>query len=252
MGNVYASNERTAGLTDIFNEVEEDLRREQYLKIWQKYGRVGLGIFIGAILVVSGYVIWQNYQEGRHRAQSAVFHEFLSAEPAPEGVAREAALVELIDELDGGYNALARLELASTFVASEKYPEAISLYEDIAEDGGVERSLRDIAALKGALLQAEVLSLADMRQKVERLAAPGHPLRFSAGELLGYVAYRTGDLTAAEAYLSAVRDDVEVPSNTGLRVADLLAFMAGKGEVASNKPTEPQPEQPATEVTSDK
>lgn len=233
-------------MVDIFTEVEEDLRREQYYKLWKNYGRIGLGVFAGAILAVTAYAVWESHQQDVRREQSARYQDVMFADPPLEGVALEGALTKLTEEMGGGYKTLAQFNLAAAFVNEKKYPEAIALFEALAADSGADRSLRDVATIKAAALQAEVLTLDEMRKKLARLTAPEEAMRFSAGELLAYVAYRTGDLTAAQGYLTALRDDAEIPANARQRVSDMLAFIAGRGVAETGAPAaESAPEAPA-------
>jgi len=45
-------------VTDIFHEVDEEVRREQLKKIWQRYGNY---IIAGCLLVVVGIAAWRGY-----------------------------------------------------------------------------------------------------------------------------------------------------------------------------------------------
>jgi hypothetical protein len=43
-------------MSDIFQEVEEDVRRERYEKLWKKYGNYIIAL---AVLIVAGVAAWQ-------------------------------------------------------------------------------------------------------------------------------------------------------------------------------------------------
>ena len=59
-------------VADIFNEVDEDVRKEKSLALWKAYGKYVIGV---AVLVVAGtaaYVGWQNYTVSQSRSQGSI------------------------------------------------------------------------------------------------------------------------------------------------------------------------------------
>ena len=48
-------------MTDIFREVDEDIRQERYLKIWKRYGRYVAGAATLVVLTTAAYVAWRDY-----------------------------------------------------------------------------------------------------------------------------------------------------------------------------------------------
>jgi len=61
-------------MTDLFEEVREDLLRAKYLKIWQDYGKYFIGGLILIIILVSGFFINLDYQNKKdERSTTAVF-----------------------------------------------------------------------------------------------------------------------------------------------------------------------------------
>ena len=211
-------------MTDIFQEVEEDLRNEQYRRLWNRYGPGTLAV-IGAVLAITiAWAVWDTVSEGRRQAQSAVYEAFWAGEP--EGQKVVEGIDGLAPELGGGYAILAKLDKAAGLVETEKWAEARALFEEVAADSAAPRQLRDVASLKAAYLVAETASLPDMQSRLATLAAPSNPLRISAGELLGYVAYRTGDIEAARGYFAGVLAEQTVPRDQRERIEDLSAAIA--------------------------
>ena len=43
-------------MTDLFREVEEDLRREQFSKLWEKYGAWVIGLAVGIVVLTAAFV----------------------------------------------------------------------------------------------------------------------------------------------------------------------------------------------------
>ena len=66
-------------MTDIFNEVNEEVRREQLKRLWERYG-----IYLVAlcVLIVVGVGAWRGYEwwQGKQAAQSgAAFEQAVAA-----------------------------------------------------------------------------------------------------------------------------------------------------------------------------
>jgi len=218
-------------LSDIFQEVDEDLRHEEYSKLWKQYGGYIIGACVAIVLLAAGIVGWRNYQDHVHKSASLKYQNIVhSAEDNPpaldENMAKQLAAIE--PSLTKGYRLLSELQRAAIYVKVKKYADAIGLLDTVAHDSDASKEMRDVAALKSAYLQAETSSLADMRKRVEKLAVPESAFRFSADELLGYVAYRTGDLKAAQDYFAAILSDPTAPSGVHQRAQIMAGLIANK------------------------
>ncbi len=52
-------------MSDIFREVEEDVRRERLEKLWKPYGDYVIAAGRGRLLGIGGYKLWQRYETSR-------------------------------------------------------------------------------------------------------------------------------------------------------------------------------------------
>ena len=66
-------------MSDIFREIDEELRRDNLLKLWSHYGRYIIAIAVFALAVAGGIVAWRDHQLSERRAQSARYAAALSA-----------------------------------------------------------------------------------------------------------------------------------------------------------------------------
>ena len=53
-------------MADIFREVDEDIRKERYEKLWKRYRWWLLGITLALIIAVAAYVIIKEQNDARH------------------------------------------------------------------------------------------------------------------------------------------------------------------------------------------
>src|ERR1700761_5983088 len=95
-----------AYLSDIFREIDEELRRDNLLKLWSRYGRYIVALTVLALVVAGGVVAWREHQLSERRAQSMRYSSALSL--AREGKDAEAAKVlAVVAQEGGGYATLA-------------------------------------------------------------------------------------------------------------------------------------------------
>ena len=55
-------------MTDIFKEVDEDLRREQFRKLWDRFGPYVIGLAILIVVATAGIRGWDYWQEKQAQA----------------------------------------------------------------------------------------------------------------------------------------------------------------------------------------
>jgi hypothetical protein len=213
-------------VTDIFREVDEDLRRDQIGLLWKKYGLQMIAAFVAVVLVAGGVVAWKAYRAATARAASLKYQEVVQAgenatQKAPEE--RLSALDAITSRLTPGYLVLARFDRAAALIETHHQDEAIKVLDAIAAENSVDAVLRDVAQIKAAFLRVETVSFAEMKSKLARLAAPESAFRFSAAEILGYAAFRAGDLAAACTYYQSITSDLSAPADIRQRADDMLS-----------------------------
>ena len=82
-------------MSDIFREVDDDLRREQLKRMWDRYGTYVIGLAVLIVLVTAGWRFYEYWQEQRAEASGDRFVAALRL--AEDGKHTEA--VTALDEL---------------------------------------------------------------------------------------------------------------------------------------------------------
>jgi len=209
-------------LADIFDEIEEDLRRERAKKLWERYGWI---VLVAAGAVVLGVAGWRGWQWHEQRQASRAAERFLAATAAAdrgEAAAAAAAFAELSREAPSGYRVLARLREAGVMAREGDTAAAVALYETLARDPGVPPLYRDLAALLAVLHQADTGDPRALADRLAPLAAPGAAFRFSAMELQAVLAERRGDHAEARRLLEALAGDPAAPDGVRRRAGEVL------------------------------
>ncbi|MCE9651061.1 MAG: tetratricopeptide repeat protein [Parvibaculum sp.] len=202
-------------MTDLFSEIEQDLRREQASKLWEKYGIYLAGAAVAIVLVAAAIVGWRAWQTSRNEAASARFDEIVAeaAKQKPEEAAKTFG--DFAAGTTSGYAAMARMHQAASLTQSGDTKGAVAVYDEIAGQSGLSGIVQDMARIKAGLLLVDTASYDDMNARLASLDETDNPWRNNARELLGLAAYKSGKYAEAETNFSAIVAD---PSSTaGLR-----------------------------------
>jgi hypothetical protein len=136
----------------------------------------------------------------------------------------DAAFAKLSQDGSSGYRVLAQLKSAADLTTTDQ-KAAIAAYDAISADRGVPQPLRDLAAIRAAMLLVDSTPLSDMTQRLEPLTGSTSTFRHTARELLALSAWRVGDTAAARRWGDMIMTDGETPSSMRQRVEVLLALL---------------------------
>jgi len=211
-------------VSEIFDEVDEDVRRDQLKKLWDQYS---IYIVAGALLIIAAVGGWRGYQylEAKRAAEAGVaFDKAVELSEANKHAEAEAAFTELAAKAPSGYRMLARLRAASELALRD--PQAAAKqYDDIAADRSVGASERELARIRAAELLLETSSYPNMLQRLETATAPEATFRHTARELLALSAWYANDTAAARRWLDLIAGDGETPSSLRSRADALQALL---------------------------
>ncbi len=210
-------------MADIFQEVDEELRRDKAQEWWRKYS---LYVYIVAAVVVvgtGGYQAWIAYDLDQRSKRSADFAAAL--ELADDG--DQAGAIEALAALEdsSGYGLLAQFEQARLLAASGDSDAAIALWDALASNASSGAAYQGIATLLSVLHQIDDGDPSALEARLQPLAAAGAPYRASALELLAVLALNAGDTDTARAHLTEIADEAGAPGNLRRRATQLLATL---------------------------
>lgn len=218
---------RVCRVSDIFAEVDEELRADKAQQMLKKYGAVLIAAAVVVVLAVAG---WQAWRAWSAREAARVAGLFLDGMKAAEAGQRDVALAELTKaggEGGAGYRALARLREASLrFDAGEK-DAALGLWDKVASDGAVDPLLRDFAALQWVWHQIDSAAPDALRNRLVPLAAPDAAFRPLAEEAQALLDIREGRKEPARLLLKRLSQDSAAPDGVRGRAAGLLERLGG-------------------------
>ena len=211
-------------MSELFDEVDEDVRREQLKKLWDKYS---VYIVAAALLVIAAVGGWRGYQylEAKKAAEASVaFNKAVDLSDQNKHAEAEAAFNSLAVTAPSGYRLLARLRAASE-VASRDPQAAVKLYDDIAADRGVAALDQELARVRAAQLLVDKSPYPDLLTRLQSETESTATFRHTARELLALSAWRANDMTSARKWLDMIANDSETPPGMRSRAEALQGLL---------------------------
>ena len=213
-----------AGVSDIFREIDEELRRDNLLKLWSRYGKYVIAVALLAVLIAGGIVAWREHQASERRAQASRYASALAL--ARDGKSADAAkLFAVLAQEGGGYSLLAAFEEAELVAKNGDRKASIAAYDRLAGASGIDPEFRDLAALLSVM---HALPDGDPKAAIERLqplTASGHPWRASALDLTAAAKLKSGDRGGALEIYKQLADDLSAPRGLRARAAEMAAAL---------------------------
>jgi hypothetical protein len=207
-------------------EIDEELRRERLLKLWDQYGTYFL---IAAALVIVGVGGWRWYESRQTAAaESASLQYIIALRDYAIGKPEDAQknLENLLPKAPHGYAQLSRLRMAAYERSSGNIPEAIGLYSEVADDSSADAILVDYARLQIAAIKLDAGDFTDAKNRLTPLSTDDNAWRHSARELLGVTAYKAGRPAEARNHFQRLLSDSTVPPGITERVKVVMVVMA--------------------------
>ncbi len=213
-------------MADIFQEVDEDVRSDQYRTLWKNYGRYALAGAIGIVVATAVGVAWREHIQSSRLEASERFEA--AAQLLASGAESEAieAFAVLTDESLGGYTQLAGLREALARIAAGDDEGAVRAYDRVADAGG-DKILREFASLRAALLLMDTATPEELSRRLEPLARDGGAWRYSARELQAIVALQAGDEARALELFTALSEESEAPRGIRTRAGEMIDALGG-------------------------
>jgi hypothetical protein len=211
-------------VSELFDEVDEDVRRDQLKQLWDRYS---VFIVAGALLVIAAVGGWRGYQyleAQKAAAAGTAFDQAADLAEQNKHAEAEAAFTKLAAEAPSGYRTLARLRAAAE-AATRDPQSAVKLYDEIAADRSANVPEQDLAKLRAAGLLLETTTYDNMSQRLQSAAEPGSTYRHSARELLALSAWRANNVAETRHWLDLIANDAETPASLRSRVEALQALL---------------------------
>jgi hypothetical protein len=213
-------------MSDIFQEVDEEVRRDKAAEFWKKYQNVILTAAALVVLASAGFRYWQYERDRAEQAAGDQFQEALAALEGGKLDEARAGFDKIAAQGPSGYRALAQMAAAGAKAAKDPQG-AIAAFDAVAGDASIDPLLRDAARLRAALLRADSAGEAQKGEaELTSLATDNGPYRRVARLALGALALERKDYDDAAKQFDLVLSDPETSPDERQAAARWLGLVA--------------------------
>lgn len=227
-------------MADIFEEIREDLRRQQLHNFWQTYGKYIIALLLAIVIGVGVYEYMKHHNRTHGEADSLAFAEAVALVETGKTDDGLAALAEVQKTAKPGYRFLAGVREAEVLAGKGDRAGAVQVFERLAADSGIERVLRDYAELQ-AISETMDMGNADTNaliKRLEPLAAPDGAFAPLAEELMAMLDLKSGQTADARERLERIAANEDAAPALRSRAHELLTLIPGATPAVPAAPKE--------------
>jgi hypothetical protein len=211
-------------VSDIFREVDEEIRKERYHTLWKRYGPWVITAVVALVLAVAGYEGWKSWQRSQALAASDRYAEAVAAVEAGNTEQALTQLAEMAEPAGSGYGLLAAFRRAELLAGQGQTEQAVQLWQRIAASGG-DTALRQLATVFSVMHRMDDGDPAQLASRLQPLAEGEGAFRLTAVELQALLAHKQGERARAVELYKQVADAADVPPAQRQRATQMLALL---------------------------
>ena len=210
-------------MVDFINEVEEELRKDQYNVLLRKWGPLIAAVAIG-IVAVAG--VYEYIKTSDARAAKNASISYVAASNTLESGDTAEALRQfkaIAGKAKPGYAGLALSQAAGIELENGRLDAAAALFDQASNAFETELH-KQLAQYKAALILSGQGRHDDVLQRVEPLIAPGNPFSDLARELRGFTHFSSDDLKSARSDFLFLSTSPGTSEGIRMRAEQMLAL----------------------------
>lgn len=207
----------------LIREVDEEVRQDEYQKLWTRHGSKIIGLALAAVVAVAGFEGWKYYQRTQSEQASIVYLDAI--QKANDGK-HEDALAAFAAVKHAGFGQIAKLREAAVLADKGDIEKAVAAFEAIITNGTTDPVLRDLAKIRQGYLLVDTKSPDELLTMLGSFDKEGNAWRHAAREIFGLAAYRVKDFAMADRYMNAIFADPEAPQALKQRAQVMVQLIA--------------------------
>ncbi len=238
-------------MVDVFDEVEEELRRERYQSLLRQWGPWVGGGAAAIVIGVAGYQFWDWRSTSAAEAASDQF--IAAAQLFEEGdlSGADAAFAEMAESGPRGYATLSLMRQGEIAIAENRPDDAARFFEQAAARSP-EPLTRQLAQYKAGLALFDTLSYDDLSVRLTPLTEGDALFGALARELMAAAAMRDERWEEARAEYELLAISLDAPPGVSRRAGEALVFIRQNApqvaEPVTDAPAEPAPAEPSEDA----
>jgi len=206
-------------MADIFDEIDEDLKRDQMQLLWARYGKIVMAAVAAIVLLVAlrqGYAAWQTSQA---EASASAYQQALKSDDVV------TALEAQRGQLTNGYAMLAQFQIAAEQAARDDFAAAEASYLALASDASLDPMYQQAATLLSVMVAPQDTDVSALEARLSDLETAAGPWQAMALETGAGLALQNGNKDAAVAKYKRLAEMADVPAGMRQRAERMLVML---------------------------
>ena len=209
-------------MADIFDEIEEDLRRDRMKLLWQRYGNYIIGLAVLIIIVVAGNQGYDYWKNSESQSAGDAFFEAVGADESLD------ALTTLVPNLPVGYEMLARFRIAALHAEDGDNFTAEQSFLALSEDNSIDIFYREVALLLSVMNAPSSVDKNILIGRLSSLSAFPGSLQGLALETSAGLYLELNERDKAISTLTEASKLPDIPSSLRQRISQSLSIISEK------------------------
>ena len=210
----------------LIREIDEAVRDDAVLNFFRDNGVKLLGGITLLVAGLGGYLLWDNYSEGKLEAQSETLISALDyADQRDFKTAGDKAAPLTTNSNSAGARTAARFLQASAALEQGDAAKATTMFKAIIADADAPPALRDLARVRDVSTNFDTMKPAAVIAQLSSLAKPGNPFFGSAGELVAMAHLESGNRAEAGRIFAQIAKDEDQPETLRSRARQMAGLL---------------------------
>ena len=205
-------------MADIFDEIDEELKRDRTQELWTKYGKYVIAAAAAVVLGVGASQGFNAWTRSQAETSANLYYQALAADDALTQLQAQAG------NMTDGYALLARFQLAAAHAAANDLVSAESAYAALAADKAVPALYQQAAQLLAVMNAPAGSDIGALQDSLSSLVEGG-PWQPLALELSAALDLQNGDNAAAITKLETLINLAETPNELRQRASRLVQVL---------------------------
>ena len=213
------------------DSIQEEIRKENWQRIWEKYGKL-ISIGVSCILIGSiGYNVWQKQDLEDREAISASFTNSQNDLASNRTKTVLTGFKEIGKSSKHNYAALAKFEEAAILM-EKRDKEALEKYKSVFENSKVHESIKDLAYIYYINTALDLMPDEELKTQLSSFISNlsnkyvGKSWDILAKESLAYCYLKQGDNDKARQILEELATTEDVPAGILERARELVQYLS--------------------------
>ena len=209
-------------MANIFNEVDEDIRKERYQSLWNKYGKyvISLIVLIIVIFSLSQYSKQKNITDNKKLLD--IYYSAAEKIEINQYELANKSLEKVYNEKNKTLSALSGFKLTETLIQDNQKDKALLFLEEMYNNKSLEQIYRELALYKYIIINFENIQIKEIQDIASSITANKIILGPYFQEIFGIKLLTLGNIEKANSIFTELSIDENTPFDLKARLEKLI------------------------------